>query len=149
MIDPKSKLPVPGLAPAAMQMGRFVARIISDSIAGKTAPRPEFHYVDKGTLATIGKAKAVGDIKGLRVYGLFAWLMWTFIHIFFLVSFRSRFLVFLGWIGQYLFRSRAVRLITGSTKLELKRVRMPAVLHPKDDFVTGEMRDEIPSSVSS
>lgn len=101
--------PLPGLAPVALQQGKFLGKMLTDEIKGK--PRDEFHYVDKGTMATIGRAKAVADIKGLKMSGFFAWLMWGFIHIFFLIGFRNRVRVFAEWIWHYITFKRGVRLI--------------------------------------
>lgn len=101
---------VPGVAPAAMQMGRHVGKVIS---SGKRTP---FVYRDKGSLATIGRARAVADIKGLRFGGFFAWLAWLVIHIFYLIGFRNRFFVLVGWAWHYLTFRRGARIITGVPK---------------------------------
>jgi NADH dehydrogenase len=108
---------VPGVAPAAVQGGRHVASLIRGSVAGKSE-RPDFAYRDKGSLATIGRAAAVADLGRVKLSGFFAWLVWWAIHIFFLIGFRSRFVVMFGWIWSYLSFQRGARLITGSTKLE-------------------------------
>ncbi|HCY76023.1 MAG TPA: FAD-dependent oxidoreductase [Ignavibacteriales bacterium] len=102
---------LPGTAPVAMQQGRFVAKIINAELAGK--PRTKFKYIDKGNLATIGKAKAVGEIKGFKIYGLIAWLMWSSIHIFYLIGFKNRFRVMIEWIWYYITNKRGTRLIVG------------------------------------
>lgn len=101
---------VPGLAPAAIQMGKFVARQIKRSVAGK--PREEFHYLDKGTLATIGRSHAVADLGKLHFSGYLAWLSWLFIHLFFLIGFRNRFLVMAEWAWAYVTYNSGARLIT-------------------------------------
>lgn len=103
--------PLPGLAPVALQMGRYVG----DSIKkGKhISDAKPFHYVDKGTMATIGRAKAVADVRGFTFSGFPAWLLWCFIHIFFLIGFRNRFRVFAEWSWYYITFKRGVRLITG------------------------------------
>ncbi len=111
--DPNTGEPVPGVAPAASQMGQHAGNIIRNALRGSTA-RPAFKYLDKGSMATIGRAKAVADIKGLHFTGLVAWLMWGFVHIAFLVSFRSKLLAMIEWVWLYLFFSRGVRLITGN-----------------------------------
>ena len=98
---------VPGVAPAAMQMGRHAARVID------TGTREPFRYRDKGSLATIGRARGVADIKGLRFGGFPAWFAWLAIHIFFLVGFRNRFFVLAGWAWHYLTFRRGARIITG------------------------------------
>ncbi|CAN5600546.1 NAD(P)/FAD-dependent oxidoreductase [soil metagenome] len=122
--DTKTGEPVPGLAPAAMQMGTFVAKIIAAE-AGNASPPPrsEFHYIDKGTMATIGTRRAVADIKGFKFGGLFAWMLWSLIHLTFLVSFRNKMWVLLSWIYQYATNGREARLITGEVKLNVKTIR--------------------------
>jgi NADH:ubiquinone reductase (H+-translocating) len=101
---------VPGVAPAAMQMGRHAGRVIA---SGERRP---FRYKDKGSLATIGRARAVADIKGLRFGGFLAWLAWLVIHIFYLIGFRNRFFVLAGWAWHYLTFRRGARIITGIPK---------------------------------
>lgn len=98
---------VPGVAPAAMQMGRHVGHML------KSGEREPFRYRDKGSLATIGRARAVADIKGLRFGGFLAWLAWLAIHIFYLIGFRNRVLVLIGWAWHYLTFRRGARIITG------------------------------------
>jgi NADH dehydrogenase len=111
--------PVPGLSPAAMQEGRHAAKNIVRLIRGE--PTLPFHYRDKGTLATIGKAAAVADIAGLHLSGLVAWLMWLFVHIFFLIGFRNRFMVIIEWAWTYVRNDRGARLITGDVEPLLER----------------------------
>jgi NADH:ubiquinone reductase (H+-translocating) len=106
---------LPGLAPVAIQEGKFVARLIRRELEGK--PRENFHYWDKGTLATIGRAAAVARFGKIHISGFVAWLGWLFIHIYFLIGFRNRLLVFFQWAWSYLTYERAARLITGSTTL--------------------------------
>src|SRR5207248_8359605 len=77
----------PGLAPVAMQQGRYVARVVRDRLRGRDSP--PFRYVDKGNLATIGRSKAVADVKGVHVSGLLAWITWLVVHLFYLIGFRS------------------------------------------------------------
>ncbi len=115
--------PVPGLSPAAMQEGRQAARNIVRSIRGE--PTLPFRYRDKGTLATIGKAAAVADIAGLHLSGLVAWLMWLFVHIFFLIGFRNRFIVIVEWAWTYVRNDRGARLITGDVEPLLERGDKP------------------------
>jgi NADH dehydrogenase len=106
---------VPGLAPAAIQMGKFAARQLKRSL--KQQPREEFHYVDKGTLATIGRSKAVGDLGGkLHFSGYLAWLAWLFVHLLFLVGFRNRFMVMIEWAWDYITYNHSARLITGDSE---------------------------------
>lgn len=103
---------VPALAPAASQAGRYVGKNIRRHLRGKT-PEP-FRYVDKGALATVGRSRAVGHFREKITFsGLFAWMVWWFVHIFFLVGFRSRIAVMFGWIWNYLTFQRGARLITG------------------------------------
>ena len=101
---------VPGLAPAAIQMGKFAARQIKRILKGK--PREEFHYRDKGTLATIGRSKAVADLGRLHFSGYLAWLSWLFIHLLFLIGFRNRFMVMAEWAWDYITYNHSARLIT-------------------------------------
>jgi NADH dehydrogenase len=114
---------VPGLSPAAMQEGAHAASNIVRIIGG--APTLPFRYWDRGTLATIGRAAAVGDIGWLRVSGLVAWLMWLFVHIFFLIGFRNRFLVICEWAWTYIRNDRGARLITGEVEPLLERGHKP------------------------
>ena len=130
--DQKTGKPLPGVAPVAIQQGQFVAKNIGRSLKGE--PREEFHYWDKGTMATIGRAAAVADLGRLHFSGLIAWLMWLFVHLMYLVGFRNRLLVFIEWGWSYMTYQRSARLITGSTKLpgwqqqqELHEDREPSV----------------------
>lgn len=109
--DEKLK-PLPGVAPVAVQQGAFVAKVITSRIQ-KTSP-PTFKYKDYGKMATIGRAAAVADLgKNLKFSGFLAWMMWLFIHMMEIVSFRNRLLVLLQWGWHYLSYDRAARLITG------------------------------------
>jgi NADH dehydrogenase len=99
----------PGLAPVAMQQGRHAALVVRDRLAGR-APRP-FHYRDKGNLATIGRARAVADIRGLRLSGFVAWVTWLLVHLWYLVGFQNRLLVFIRWAFSFLTQGRGARLI--------------------------------------
>lgn len=105
--------PLPGIAPVANQQGLYVAGLIRDRLRGRT--RPPFVYRDRGSMATIGRASAVVDFGWLRIGGLFAWLIWLFVHLMFLVQFESRLLVFLQWAWNYFTFNRSARLITGPT----------------------------------
>ena len=102
---------LPGLCPVAMQQGWYAARVIKLRLQGKVAP--PFHYMNKGIMATIGRASAVADLGFIRFGGVFAWLAWLFIHLMYLVGFRSRFVVAIQWGFQYLTFNRGARLITG------------------------------------
>jgi NADH dehydrogenase len=103
-------VPLPGLAPVAMQQGRYAGRSTRDRLQGREPAA--FHYRDKGNLATIGRAKAVADIKGLQLSGLFAWLTWLVVHLFYLIGFQNRFIVFTRWVISFVTRGRGERLIT-------------------------------------
>lgn len=103
--------PLPGVAPVAMQQGRYAARIVKQRLAGKPA-RP-FRYRDKGSLATIGRAAAVADFGFVRFWGYPAWLLWIFVHIAYLIGFENRLLVLIQWAWNYLTRNRGARLIVG------------------------------------
>jgi len=101
--------PLPGVAQVAIQQGRFVAEIIKKNLP--QGIRPKFIYRDKGMMATIGKAKAVAEIKGIKLSGLTAWLLWSVIHIFFLIGFRNRFRVMIEWIWYYFSKNHGTKLI--------------------------------------
>jgi NADH dehydrogenase len=105
-----SPAPLPGLAPVAMQQGTYAAEAIQARLRGHE-PRP-FGYRDKGNLATIGRARAVADIKGLQVSGLPAWLIWLVVHLFYLIGFQNRVVVVLRWSFSFLTKGRGARLIT-------------------------------------
>jgi NADH dehydrogenase len=103
--------PLPGVAQVAMQQGTRAGKNIRRAIAGQ--PLQPFHYKDYGIMATIGRGAAVGDIFGLKISGFFAWLFWIFLHIFWLIGFRNRFVVMTEWAWAYFSLQRRVRLITG------------------------------------
>ncbi len=117
--------PVPGVAPAAMQMGKFVGRLIAEdpTTVRSAEERRAFEYRDKGTLATIGKARAVAAIGRLRFAGLTAWVLWAVVHIAFLVGFRNRAVVLLSWLWNWVVSARDARLITGDARLEIEKLR--------------------------
>jgi NADH:ubiquinone reductase (H+-translocating) len=106
--------PLPGVSPVAIQMGEYTARTIEGDLAGR--PRRAFHYWDKGQLAVIGRGRAVADIWKLHFAGFIAWLIWTFVHIFFLIGFRNRVLVMIQWAWSYVTYGRGARLITTDGK---------------------------------
>jgi len=106
---------VPGVAPAAMQMGRHVARSIDADMKG--AGRQPFHYADKGSLATIGRARAVADFGWLRFSGFPAWISWLAVHVFYLIGFRNRLFVLASWAWSYLTFKRGARIITGVPRM--------------------------------
>ena len=105
--------PVPGVSPAAMQMGTHVARIIGDEIAfaGRIKRQP-FKYWDKGTMATIGRSRAVAEVGPFELSGFIAWLAWLVIHLFFLVGFRNKVSVMFQWFYSYVNYKRGARIIT-------------------------------------
>jgi NADH dehydrogenase len=107
---------IPWICPAAIQMGHYVARAIRDDLAGR--PRRPFRYRDKGQLAVIGRARAVADLRRLKAWGLPAWLLWVFVHIFFLIGFRNRVIVMFEWAWSYLTFQRGARVITGTWRPE-------------------------------
>src|SRR5216117_3538744 len=108
--------PLPGILPVAMQQGRHAARNVLATIKGRKPQR--FRYWDKGTMATIGRHKAVADLKFVHLSGLPAWLAWLFVHIIFLVGFRNRLLVLIQWAWAYLTFDKGARLITRNFQSE-------------------------------
>ena len=106
--------PVPGVAPAAIQQGEAAAQNILCDLRGR--PRRPFRYIDKGRLATLGRAAAVAEIGRLRFAGFAAWLAWCFVHIFFLIGFRNRVLVLIQWMWSYVRFKRGARLILGDDR---------------------------------
>jgi NADH:ubiquinone reductase (H+-translocating) len=102
---------LPGVAPAAMQEGRYAAKAVRARLRGRDTP--PFRYVDKGNLATIGRASAVADIKGLRLSGFLAWITWLVVHLWYLVGFQNRVVVFIRWAFSFATHGRSARLITG------------------------------------
>lgn len=102
---------VPGVAPAAMQMGAFVGRLLDNEERRPKAPRPVFRYFDKGTMATIGRSAAVAKLGPLEFGGFLAWLAWLSVHLVFLIGFRNRIAVFVQWIYSYFAFKRGARLI--------------------------------------
>lgn len=109
--------PLPGLAPVAAQQGRYVANLIRRRI--EPDQRLPFRYVDKGTMATIGKTKAVGMFRSFQFSGFIAWLGWCFVHIFFLIGFRNRIFVLMSWLMSYFTPKRGARLVARSLDEEL------------------------------
>ena len=119
----KEGVRVPGLCPAAIQMGDHVAKVLKDEVRiegdaeAKYGVRPQFAYFDKGSMATIGRSAAVAESMGLKFHGFIAWLMWLFIHLLFLVGFRNKVAVLLQWFYAYVRYRRGARIITGMDKL--------------------------------
>ena len=119
---------LPGICPVAIQMGLYAAKVIAGDLEGR--PRRAFRYWDKGQLAVIGRGKAVADSWKLHFGGFLAWLIWIFVHIFFLIGFRNRVLVLIQWAWSYLTYSRGARIITEEVRPvgpALPRVKVPAV----------------------
>ena len=127
---------LPGVAPVAIQEGKFVARTIHRDL--DRTPRENFHYWDKGSLATIGRASAIAQFGKIHISGFIAWLSWLFVHIFFLIGFQNRLLVFIKWAWSYFTYERGARLITGDTTLpgwSGMKPMSPGVSKPDDDKV--------------
>lgn len=117
---------LPGVAPVAIQQGNYVAKLIRNEVEiyglrtgvdHSATSRPPFKYWDKGSLATIGRAAGVAQFGKIHISGYLAWLMWLFVHIFFLIGFQNRVLVLIQWAGSYFTYERGARLITGSSYL--------------------------------
>jgi len=106
---------LPGVAPVALQQGAATARNIERDLRG--GPRQNFHYLDKGSLATIGRAAAIAQFGKIHISGFVAWLSWLFVHIFFLIGFRNRIIVLIQWAWSYFTYERGARLITGDEQL--------------------------------
>jgi NADH dehydrogenase len=104
-----SALVLPGVAPVAMQQGRHAARVIRDRLGGRE-PKP-FRYLDKGNLATIGRARAVADVKGVHLSGFLAWVTWLVVHLWYLIGFQNRLLVVIRWAVSFFTHGRGARLI--------------------------------------
>lgn len=102
---------LPGIAPVAIQQGRYAAKIIGNFV--EKEKRLPFKYFDKGSMATIGRAHAVTQIKNIKVSGFIAWLIWSFVHIAYLINFRNKFMVMAEWVWNYITFNRGIRLITG------------------------------------
>jgi NADH dehydrogenase len=135
LLDANGK-PLPGLAPVAMQEGAYVARLITRRLKGKSVG--PFRYRDHGSMATIGRGKAVVDLRGLRFDGVLAWLVWLFVHLMYLVQFENRVLVLLQWAWHYVTRNRSARLITGEI-----RNTLPARTRPAEQVsFAGDSRSE-------
>jgi NADH dehydrogenase len=109
-IDRKTGKPLPGVAPVAMQQGRYAGDVIRARVRGRKGPGP-FRYWDKGNLATIGRGRAVAAVGALRLTGWLAWLVWTFVHVAYLIGFRNRVVVLFEWAWSYVTFQRGARLI--------------------------------------
>ena len=130
LVDSHSGLQVPGVSQGALQMGRYVAKVIEAELRGGPAAqklrRSGFHYHDLGSMATVGKSRAVVEIGRLHFGGLLAWFAWMALHITVLIGFRNRISVLLSWIYSYIFFRRGSRLITGLAPTRIKQPIAPA-----------------------
>jgi NADH:ubiquinone reductase (H+-translocating) len=126
--------PLPGVAPVAMQQGKYVAELIKARLTGN--PLPTFHYTDWGNLAVIGRNAAVVDMRFMKFTGLPAWLIWTFLHIYYLIEFDNKLLVLTQWGWNYFTKQRGARLITG--KEQGTGEDIPTVSYAKVRIETGE-----------
>ena len=109
IISEKTPYGHPQLAPVAMQQGERLAKNFKQFLSGKN-PLP-FRYHDKGSLATIGRNKAVADLPKIRLHGFIAWITWIVVHIFYLIGFRNKVIVMIDWVWSYLSYNKAIRLI--------------------------------------
>jgi NADH:quinone reductase (non-electrogenic) len=125
----QSGKPLPGVAPVALQQGKYVVRVIDSRIKAK--PIEKFHYRDRGNMAIVGHASAVAEMGRVRFSGYFAWLAWLFVHLVNLIEFQNRILVLVQWGWYYFSRNRAARLITGDTTLKCE---------PADEVARDELR---------
>ncbi len=108
---------LPGVAPVAMQEGRYVARVIAQHVADKKSI-PPFRYHSHGNLTTVGRSFAVAEIRPFQLSGFLAWVLWLVVHITYLIGFRNRFLVLFQWGWEYVTRQRSARLITSGERAE-------------------------------
>jgi NADH dehydrogenase len=129
---------LPGVAPVAMQEGRYAARVVRDRLRGRR--RQPFHYHDKGNLATIGRASAVADIRGIHLSGFLAWATWLMVHLWYLIGFANRLVVVIRWAFSFLAHGRGARLITG--ELQPARVIEDASRMPAESGQEDTQRDE-------
>jgi NADH:ubiquinone reductase (H+-translocating) len=121
LVDGASGQPVPGVSQGALQMGRYVARLIEAELRGERSERAAgFYYRDKGSMATVGKSRAVVEIGRVHFGGLLAWFAWLALHLTVLIGFRNRLAVLISWIYGYVFSRRGSRLITRATPAELR-----------------------------
>jgi NADH:ubiquinone reductase (H+-translocating) len=131
LVDSKTGKAVPGVSQGAMQMGRYVARVIEEDLRGLHGAREEgFHYKDLGSMATVGKSRAVVEIGRLHFGGVLAWFAWLGLHVTVLIGFRNRISVMLSWIYSYVFFRRGSRLITGLAPANVKQPFAPATSAP-------------------
>lgn len=117
-------VPLPGLAPVAIQQGRAVARTIAAELLSTSSgrpPREAFRYIDRGTMATIGRASGIAQLGAVRLWGLLGWLAWLFIHLLFLIGLKNKVIVLVNWTWSYVTFKRGARLITGAGARALAR----------------------------
>jgi NADH dehydrogenase len=134
--------PVPGVAQGGIQMGAYAGETIASEVNGRSGPgtRTPFVYRDKGSMAVIGKARAVAQLGRLKVGGFLAWLLWGGVHIMFLIGFRNRVQVLISWFWNWLLNARDARLITGDARLQIHVVRSGDFV--ADDVVAPGSRDD-------
>lgn len=106
---------LPGIAPVAMQQGRYIGKLIKNRLENRDIP--SFNYSDKGSMATIGRAKAIFQAGNIKLSGFIAWIMWAFIHIMYLIGFRNRYRVMAEWVWYYISFKPGARLITGERRV--------------------------------
>jgi NADH dehydrogenase len=129
LVDAVTAQPVPGVSQGALQMGRYVARVIDAEVRGVPGARATgFHYRDKGSMATVGKSRAVVELGRLHFGGLSAWLAWMALHVTVLIGFRNRLAVLSSWIYSYIFFRRGSRLITGLSPAVIRQPIAPATM---------------------
>jgi NADH dehydrogenase len=145
---------LPGVSPVATQQGRYVARLIaSEAETDRPPPRQPFHYFDKGSMATIGRSRAIAWARGIKMTGFIAWLAWLFIHIFYLIGFKNRLVVLFNWFWSYVWYKRGSRLITRTGWRPSAAARTPEAerrapaLAPRSDEDLAPTSERAPSSV--
>jgi NADH:ubiquinone reductase (H+-translocating) len=119
-LDGPDGQPLPGVSPVAMQQARWTAKTIRRTLAGEE--RRPFHYFDKGSLATIGRSRAIAMVDRMHLSGMLAWLVWLLVHIFYLIGFKNRFVVMFTWAWSYLTYGRGARLVVGEPTAPLRRL---------------------------
>ena len=120
LVNDKKGNPIPAIAPAAMQQGKFVAKLLKN--IKKSVKKPKFLYWDKGMMATIGRAKAIVQFAGFKFSGFFAWIMWGIVHIFFLIDFRNRLKVMLEWVWYYITFKPGAHLIFHNSNQQSNKI---------------------------
>ncbi|MFO7177062.1 MAG: NAD(P)/FAD-dependent oxidoreductase [Pseudomonadota bacterium] len=139
--------PLPGVSPVAIQQGQFVAETILRDLRGE--PRYRFEYVDKGIMATIGRARAVAQLRKLSLSGFLAWLTWAIVHLWYLVGFRNRIIVFLNWIWAYIMSKHGARVIVGPSTFRPNELRaVTEARRAAESRPPAALREELPRSAS-